>query len=196
MKTSKQFMFLLLGSFAISGFKSLDEIPGGWFKAGDVPDSYRMGLDSKVFSHGQKSATIESLVTEINGFTTLMQTCYALHYAGKRIKMTGYIRSENVAGWSGMWLRIDAKTGQDFLGFDNMEDRPVQGTSDWTKCEIIMDVPPESGTLNFGVLLAGTGKIWFDNVTFEVVNSLAAGETIEIEATIEQKKPLNLDFEE
>ncbi len=88
---------------------------------------------------------------------------------GTRIKMTGYIKSEHVADWSGMWLRIDAKTGNESLGFDNMYDRPVKGTSDWTKCEIIMDVPAESGTLNYGVLINGIGKIWFDNVSFEII---------------------------
>ena len=51
-----------------------------------------------------------------------------------------------------------------------MQDRPINGTKDWTKFEIVLDVPEESGTLNFGVLLNGTGKVWFDDISFEIVD--------------------------
>jgi hypothetical protein len=107
--------------------------------------------------------------------------------------MTGYVKSENVADWAGMWLRVDAKHERKTLSFDNMEDRPIKGNSDWIKCEIILDVPKESGTLNFGVLLSGTGKVWFDNVSFVVVDQLKAEPTKTRPNRINEK-PVNLDF--
>jgi hypothetical protein len=113
-----------------------------------------------------------------------------------RIKMTGFIKSENVADWAGMWLRVDSKTGQESLNFDNMQDRPVKGTSDWTKCEITLDVPEESGTLNFGVLMSGTGKIWFDNISFEILNNGTPKVSKDSVAMSLPEKPQNLDFEE
>ena len=51
-----------------------------------------------------------------------MQTCDAGDYLGKRIKMTGYIKSENVTDWAGMWFRVDSKTEYEILSFDNMQD--------------------------------------------------------------------------
>lgn len=165
----------------------------GWFLAGSKPASYIIGLDRSVFKTGSSSAFLESTDKEIEGFGTIMQTCSADEYLGKRIKMTAYIKSENVSNWAGMWLRVDSKQTKKSLSFDNMQDRPIKGNNDWTMCEIILDVPEESGTLNFGVLLRGTGKLWFDNIKFEVVDKTKTKPTRE---NFMSKKPSNLDFGE
>ena len=165
----------------------------GWFLTGSKPSSYTIGLDKSVFKTGRSSAFLKSTEKEIVGFGTLMQTCGAEDYLGKRIKMTAYIKSENVSDWAGMWLRIDSKQTKKSLSFDNMQDRPIKGNKDWKMYEIILDVPEESGTLNFGVLLSGIGKVWFDNIKFEVVDKLTLIPTVENSMN---KKPSNLDFGE
>jgi hypothetical protein len=166
-----------------------------WFASGTSPKSYNVRLDSLVYQNGHKCVLIESVADISEGFETAMQYCSALDYAGKKIKMTGYIKSENVTDWAGMWLRVDGKTDPS-LAFDNMQDRPVKGTSDWTKCEIILDVPKEAWSLNFGALISSTGKIWFDNVSFEIIDNTPAV-TSQVTG---QESPLpkagNLDFEE
>ena len=121
-----------------------------------------------------------------------MQSCSAKEYLGKRIQMTAYVKSENVSDWAGMWLRVDSRLERRSLSFDNMQDRPIKGNNDWKKCEIILDVPEESGTLNFGVLLSGTGKVWFDDISFEIVDNLKAKTTTERSLP---EKPSNIDFE-
>src|SRR5690606_22175648 len=139
------------------------------------------------------SAFLESTDKKIDGFGTLMQTCSAEEYLGKRVKMTAYVKSENVSDWAGMWFRVDPKQGNKTLSFDNMQDRPIKGDNDWTLCEIILDVPEESGTMNFGVLLSGTGKVWFDNIKFEIVDKVKTKPT---KGSNMNKKPSNLDFVE
>lgn len=167
MKKLKRFLPVAFLTLGLMAFTKADNIPDGWFKAGSDPDKYEMGLDDEVFNNGQNSAFIRSTANKIKGFGTLMQTCSANDYLGKKVKMTGYLKSENVEGWAGLWLRVDGTGRAESLSFDNMQDRPIKGTSDWTKCEIILNVPDNSSTLNFGALLSGTGKIWFDNITFE-----------------------------
>jgi hypothetical protein len=196
MKTIKSTSFFILASFLILGFSSSDVIPEHWFKAGNMPDKYKFGVDNIIFKNGQKSAFIESTTDNIEGFATLMQTCNIKDYLGTRIKMTGYIKSENVTDWAGMWLRVDSRTQGESLSFDNMQDRPVTGTSDWTKCEIILDVPENSGTLNFGVLISGSGKIWFDNISFEILDNKTPIKSDDLNALPIPGKPENLDFEE
>jgi len=98
-----------------------------------------------------------------------------------------------VSNWAGMWLRIDSKEQGKSLGFDNMQDRPIKGSNDWTKCEIILDVPKESATLNFGILLDGTGKVWFDDISFETVDKLETQPT-NLNTNYVNKKPTNLDL--
>ena len=105
--------------------------------------------------------------------------------------MTSYIKSENVTEWAGMWLRVDSKLTNKSLSFDNMKDRPIKGDNNWAKCEIVLDVPDESGTLNYGVLISGTGKVWFDNLSFEIVNKLTTKTTNKL---IIPDKPYNIDF--
>ena len=179
----------------IFGFTT-NELPKNWFKSGSKSESYKVATDSIIFQSGKKSVSIASLDSSIEGFETIMQYCSAKNFLGTRIKMTGYIKSENVADWAGMWLRIDSKTQGESLGFDNMQDRPIIGNSDWTKCEIVMDVPAESITLNFGALISGTGKIWFDNVTFEILDNASPKVSEELNSLPLPEKPQNLDFEE
>lgn len=195
MKNFKSILILSVVSLMIFGFTT-NELPKNWFKSGSKSESYKIATDSIIFQSGKKSVSIASLDSSIEGFETIMQYCSAKNYLGTRIKMTGYIKSENVADWAGMWLRIDSKTPGESLGFDNMQDRPIIGNSDWTKCEIVMDVPAESITLKFGALISGTGKIWFDNVTFEILDNASPKISNELNSMPLPEKPQNLDFEE
>lgn len=58
--------------------------------------------------------------------------------------------------------------------FDNMSDRPIKGSTDWHSYEIVLDVPPDATSINFGVLLAGLGEVWMNSAKFEVVDTSAA----------------------
>lgn len=193
MKTTKSILILSVTSLFTFGFIQSDKIPLGWFKSGDKPGSYKIGIDQVVFQHGKKSAFIESIEGNIAGFGTLMQSCNPKDFLGMKIKMTGYIKAENVSDWAGMWLRVDSKNDHKTLSFDNMQDRPIRGTSNWIKCEIVVDVPEESGSLHFGALISGPGKIWFDNISFEIVDKPAS--QISKESNTKPNE-LNLDFEE
>ena len=162
-----------------------------WFKAGSEPTKYEMGIDTETFKIGGSAAYIASKETKIKGFGTLMQSCSAKDYLGKRIKMSGYVKSDEVKGWAGLWLRVDGTNGTKPLAMDNMGDRKIIGTTEWTEYHITLDVPSESTTLNFGALLDGTGKIWFDNITFTIVDNSTktTGKCMILE------KPMNLDFD-
>jgi hypothetical protein len=50
-----------------------------------------------------------------------------------------------------------------------MQDRLVTGTTGWEKFQVILDVPPDSDQIAFGVLLKGAGIVWVDDFQFEVV---------------------------
>lgn len=149
------------------------DIPNGWHKAGSSPECYDMGLDKGAGPDGKNAATIKSISKKTKGgFGTLMQSCNAQKYLGKRVKMTGYVKTEDVKGWAGLWLRVDeASYGSKPLGFDNMGDRPIKKTTDWKKYEIIMDVPANASNLAYGSLLVGQGQVWFSNINFEIVDA-------------------------
>ena len=196
MRTTRRILVLSLVTILIFGFGKSSEMPKGWLKAGSNPDSYNFGSDSTVFENGHRSTYIESLVKNIDGFATIMQMCSAKNYLGTTIKMTGYIKSENVNDWAGMWLRVDSRKTYESVSFDNMQDRPIRATSDWTKCEIVLEVPEDSGIINYGALISGSGKIWFDNISFEILDNKTPKNLTVQEIPGIPEKPVNLDFEE
>jgi hypothetical protein len=168
------------------------DLPAGWFKAGSHPAEYEMGLDTSIRHDGKASAFVKATAQELHGFGTLMQTAAPGDYRGKRVRFSGYVKSENVkSGWAGLWFRIDGPK-QEMLGFDNMEPRAIKGTTDWTRYEIVLDVPDTADALAFGVLLAGNGEVWMDDLKFEIVPS-----TVPVTGTLRGPRGglQNLDFE-
>ncbi|HKP47786.1 MAG TPA: erythromycin esterase family protein [Pyrinomonadaceae bacterium] len=88
---------------------------------------------------------------------------------GKRIRYSGYIKSENITrGFAGLWWRIDGASG--VLAFDNMQDRGVKGTTDWKRYEIELPVAADAKNINFGAIHTGDGSAWFDGLSVEVDN--------------------------
>jgi hypothetical protein len=93
----------------------------------------------------------------------------------------------------GLWMRVDAPKRRS-VSFDNMQNRPITGTSDWRSYAVVLDVPAESESISFGVLLAGQGRVWIDNVRFEVVDA-SVPVTGHREPAGPGPAPSNLDFE-
>jgi hypothetical protein len=61
------------------------------------------------------------------------------------------------------------RNGKSPLAFDNMGDRKIEGTTQWTKYSVVLDVPEEAAAIAFGLLLNGKGQVWLDELAFDVV---------------------------
>ena len=149
---------------------SRNNVPVGWIAAGDHPKDYEMAIDRNVRHNGKASAYLKCVVSKPAGFGTLMQTFRAEEFRGKRVRLSGYVRSKGVTDRAGLWMRLDGESGE-VLAFDNMRDRPIQGTTDWTKCEVVLDVPEQAQQIAFGLLLSGKGQAWMDELKFEIVEN-------------------------
>jgi len=143
----------------------------GWKLAGSVPEAYEQGEDHEFGLAA--SRYLRSTQPSIDGFGTTMRITDAAGARGRRLRLSATIRSEDVAAWAGLWLRVDgaasAKKRGDMLAFDNMQDRPIRGTTAWRQYQVVLDVPEAAEGLAFGVLLAGTGQVWFKNLSLEPV---------------------------
>jgi hypothetical protein len=167
------------------------ELPNGWFVAGDTPQDYEFGVDQEVAYSGKASGYIKSRGLP-RGFGTLMQMIKANIYRGKRLRISAYLKSEKVARAS-MWMRVDGAE-EKILSFDNMLDRSITGTTNWTKYDIVLEVPPESIHIAFGVILAGQGHVWVDNISLEPVGTDVPVTDLQ-KGTAYPDQPINLDFE-
>ena len=85
---------------------------------------------------------------------------------GKTIHFSGYIKTENVAGYAGFWWRADGKNGAP--SFANLKDAAPKGTTDWHLYELDLPVPADATAIYFGTLLAGAGTAWFDDLQIEI----------------------------
>ena len=138
----------------------------GWHKAGSHPADYDMGNDTIAFT-GSSSGMIRANKPMPGGFGTYMQTIDAVEYRGKRLRLAAYVKSEAVESWAGLWMRVDGSVKA--TAFDNMQNRPIKGTQNWTPHSIVLDVAPNATAVAFGILLSGSGTVWIDDVTFEIV---------------------------
>ena len=86
--------------------------------------------------------------------------------AGRTIRFSGAIRTQDLDGFAGLWWRADGPSG--VLAFDNMQMRGPRATSDWARYEIVLEVPRETVNINFGVLMPGKGTAWFDDLQVEI----------------------------
>ena len=166
----------------------------GWLISGNNFDKYEITLDSTQFHSGTKSVKISqknSLYTE--EFATVMQQVSAKNYLDKRIRISAYLKSSEVEGWGGIWLRIDGKQFEQ-LKFDNMQDRPIKGTNDWNYYSSVLDVPNEAEVINFGFLLQGEGTLWADDFYLEIVPKDI--KTTDFDSDYYPTEPQNLSFSE
>ena len=80
-----------------------------------------------------------------------------------------------------------------FTSFNNLEKvQPggvLKGTTDWSSRAIVLDVPENTDTLNFGFYLYGTGEAWFCGFELQVV-----GNDVPVTKPLGAKAPANLDF--
>ena len=187
-------LLLALGTTFLSA--QADTVPKGWMLAGDHPQNYTTGVDKGAVHLGHPSAYLKSKPSATEGFGTLMQQFDAAPYLGKRIRLTAWIKSEGVDDWAGLWMRID--NGTKAVALDNMQDRPIKGTSEWRNYTLVLDVPKAATGIFFGVLLSKTGTVWLNSVQFETVgidvpvtNMWTAGAPPQLPSA-----PTNLNFED
>lgn len=169
----------------------------GWIGNGDKAE-YSIKIDNKVKYTGNKSILIESKLKKVKSeFATIIQSIDAEQFIEKRIRFSGYVKTEKAKSAS-LWMRVDGFNGNT-LQFDNMDKREIKGSNDWKKYNVVLDVPTGSKSIVLGSFLAGSGKAWFDNFKVEVVDKEIPSTNIEVKIKDLEKNPnktfKNLDFE-
>jgi hypothetical protein len=183
----------LLSALLLFGGAVSANAPKGWKLKGSAANSYTTGLDKKIKHSGAASGFLASKANWKKGFGTLLQGIQATHYKGKRIRLSAWIKTTNVLWWAGLWMRVDGKKRK-ILAFDNMQKRPIRGTTKWTKYSVVLDVDDEAKAIALGVLLSGKGKVWIDSMKLETVGKHVP--TTNQLPPSRPKTPQNIGFED
>ena len=185
------------------GPENAPPVPGWSFatEGGGIPrdqdaGGFATGVDREVAHCGQASVSIRSIVAEPKHFRAVTQLIKADAYRGKRVRLAGYLKTRDVrGGWAGVWLRVDGPDAQ-LIALDNMAAQRLTGTTDWSRHAVVLDVPAGAVRLAFGALLHGTGQVWTDDVTLDVVDPKEVTVTSKgAEPITHAERAANLDFE-
>ena len=87
----------------------------------------------------------------------------AMDFQGQTLTLTAWLRTENVTGYVGLWMREDGDSGP--VEFDNMQRRQVKGTNDWQQYTVTLRLNPDGKRLFFGVFVQDSGKVWVDSAS-------------------------------
>jgi hypothetical protein len=142
-----------------------------WLVDGTFPSGYEIGLDDKDVHGGKASAYIkgDQYLAGTNDSAGLEQWFDTSQFQGKRIRLSGYIRSNNVT--RNVVFRLMAQSDGVRSGNSAQLARgTIYGSSGWQKYDLVVDVPSNSLYISVMLSLEGQGEVWFDDLTIQVVD--------------------------
>jgi hypothetical protein len=155
-------------------------VPPGWFVPSLPKDSdYVAELRRDACRNGNGCAVVVAPANVPRQVGNLMQSFGAAAYRGKTVRLRAWVRLQRffvaAAGLrfpapedrAQMWLSVERSNRR--TGFsDSMDDRPVR-SSEWTRCQIVSEIDVDAQFIQFGVMSIGGGRVWVDDVSFEVI---------------------------
>ena len=127
------------------------------------------GVDYAKTESGATWIYLKSAAEMPRSFGTLLQDINGVDYRDERLRLTGLVKFKNVEGWGGVWMRVDGPQGP--LSFDNIENRPIKDTSDWTWYQVVLDAPPSANDIFFGLWLQGRGELWLRDLKLRLADA-------------------------
>jgi hypothetical protein len=117
--------------------------------------------DDKVVHSGRWSVRLQRNADSKDAFSGITRSL-PVDFKGQRIELRGYLKLQDVTGFTGLWLRED---GDDqTLSLENMHSQQVKGTHSWSEYHISLPLDPAAQAIYFGVLSSGTGTAWADDL--------------------------------
>jgi hypothetical protein len=151
-------------------------VPAGWHancgdRATGCSGVYTVAVDHTEAYTGAGSVSVSSR-SNSPSFGGVNQIVSADAYRGKRLRYTAGVKTDHVAEWTGLWLRV-ARADGFVIAFDNMNisSRALRGDRAWSEQSVVLDVPQDAAAISFGVVLSGNGKVWIDTVRLDSVGS-------------------------
>lgn len=170
-------------------------LPSGWQRQA-VLGADRVctaGTDTVLGAQVRRKLTVEC-ARATDGSMSVLQTIAADDYRGKRMRFAARVRTDNVRGWSGLFMRVSGPDAR-VLAFDDMSTRPLRGTLDWRDVQVILDVEPGAASISFGLRLSdGPGQVWGEAFRFEEVPADDPSISINLRPLL-PAKPQNLELQ-
>ncbi|MEW5740613.1 MAG: hypothetical protein AB1938_16915 [Myxococcota bacterium] len=142
----------------------------GWALTGSKPDAYEIRCDDVFTDCAIPILRTRALASEPYGMGSLTHSEGAQPWRGARVELKAELRTGRVDGWAGLWMRIDGPDGK-VLAFDNMQNRPLRGTTSFQWYSVVLDVPADAERISFGVMLHGPGAVFIRELHFDAADT-------------------------
>jgi hypothetical protein len=187
-------LMLLAGAVSASADPGF---PKGWGGGSTRAQDYEFGTAPVEGASGKQAAYIRARPGALpTAYFSMTQCINADNYAGKHLRLSARLKTVN-AGAEELWMRVDGAVPAGggmgkVLSFYNMSDRPIKGTTDWKRYDIVLDAPEDSVQICYGFLLAGgKGEAWADGLSLNAV-----GMDVPLSPSmVLPKAPVNLGFD-
>jgi RNA polymerase sigma factor (sigma-70 family) len=140
----------------------------GWTFGEGPSQNFDWGVDPSTVHQGSPSFFLKTKEGAKTGKGALQQAFLADAYRGKRLRLSGMLKTEHVEGGTALCLQIEGV--HETLRPANAQEHALQGTHGWTRRELEAEVPQESISVLLGLLLVGRGHVWLSDVQLEVVD--------------------------
>lgn len=142
----------------------------GWALTGSRTEAYELRCDAIFTDCEIPILRTRAFSGEPYGMGSLTHSESAVPWRGQRLEVRAELKGGNIDGWAGVWMRLDDANGK-VLAFDNMQNRPVRGTTAFQWYSVVLDVPIEAARLTFGVFLHGPGAVFVRELVFQSVGA-------------------------
>lgn len=146
----------------------------GWYP-GHADRHYRLVYERHGF-YGQPCVELAARWAPDGSWQCVVQNICAVDYRGKRVRISGWMKTANVDDIS-FGLRLDAKSKTQTLMSDQ-----VSGTTDWRRYDVTFDVPDDAQGFAVAPGNLGTrGRFWLADVHVDVLDKTStAGRSAQI----------------
>jgi C-terminal processing protease CtpA/Prc len=132
--------------------------PAEWTLAGTGRTCYTMDTSGHATDAEGATVTLRSVQpVPAKQFGTITARIPADPMKGRRVKISGELRTQGAVEGASLWVRIDRDAST--LMLDNGMDRLVRGDAEWTRRSVSLPVSADATTVLFGVILQGNGSV-------------------------------------
>lgn len=158
--------------------------PTGWShsvvtRGGGGSGAYVIGIDSKTLFQGQRSISIQSQNAPLDVTSSASAIQYARGYQGRRVRFSGWLHTEDVKNWAGVFMQVSTDGTERYFGsaLQSLKETDLPfGTGSagdvpgWTEVSVVLDFPTDpKAMVSMGAVVVGQGKAWLSAMRFEEV---------------------------
>ena len=171
-------------------------LPQGWIRTGSAPEQYEMTVQPATVGKSSLSVVLKSKAdADVNKFGTLMQQFQATDYRGRSVRFSASVKARDVTGAGQLWMRVDDENRK-VIAFDNMDARPIKGTTNWARVEVVLPVAANAQVISFGTMMQGKGEFSMTDVEIAAVPNSTPSTAPQSQVLPMPAKPMNLDFKQ